>query len=121
MQVLRPAGRLAADYYARAQGDLIIRGFEPRQPPVNLGRVQHLKIARCLAMGMPRALLRLVYIVEMEPLLEAASMGSFVVGQFLELFRGQSGGAGGSSCTRTRIPASAGSNQDRNQVTAECP
>ena len=37
-------------------------------------------------------LLRLVYVVEEEPLPEAASMGAFVVGQFLELFPGQAEG-----------------------------
>jgi hypothetical protein len=38
---------------------------------------------------MPLALLRVVYIVEEEPLQEAASMGAFAVGQFLELFPAQ--------------------------------
>lgn len=41
---------------------------------------------------MPLALLRLVHIVEEEPLPEATSMGAFVVGQFLELFPGQAEG-----------------------------
>jgi hypothetical protein len=41
---------------------------------------------------MPLALLRLVYIVEEEPSPEATSMGTFVVGQFPELFPGQAEG-----------------------------